>query len=132
MIGPMALPLAGSAVALALCSSASALLAARSPRLLRILATPLLGLAGLAALAAGLAGLVAGGVATATLPFGLPWLPWHVRLDVLSAFFLTVIGVVTVAVGIYAPAYVRGFERGRDSLAGLGVFAGKKQAGKHA
>ena len=92
--------------------------------ILRLVATPLLGLCGLAALGAGLTALVLGGSVQATLPLGLPWLPWHVRLDPLAGFFLSVIGVVTCAVGLYGPAYVRGFEHGRDSLVALGGFSG--------
>ena len=118
------LSLAALAVMLALASGAASVFAAWVPRVLRTLAMPLFGLAGLAALAAGLSALFHGGVGTATLPLGLPWLPWRVRLDALSGFFLAVIGVVSFAVGLYGPAYVRGFEHGRDSLAALGGFAG--------
>src|SRR5512134_992785 len=99
------------------------------PRIVRVLVMPLFGLAGLAALAAGLSALFQDGVVTATLPMGLPWLPSRVRLDALSGFFLGVIGVVSVAVGLYGPAYVRGFEHGRDSLTALGGFAGLFLAG---
>jgi len=119
-----ALILAALAVALALASAASSLLAVRRRRALRLLALPLFGLAGLAALAAGLAALLTGEVGTATLPLGLPWLPSRVRLDALAGFFLAVIGVVSLAVGLYGPAYVRGFERARESLAALGGFSG--------
>ncbi|MGB7934485.1 MAG: hydrogenase 4 subunit B, partial [Gammaproteobacteria bacterium] len=101
----------------------------RTPHIVRTLVMPLFGLAGLAALAAGLVALFQDGVATATLPLGLPWLPSRVRLDALSGFFLGVIGVVSVAVGLYSPAYVRGFEHGRDSLTALGGFAGLFLAG---
>lgn len=118
------LPLAGLAVALALASSAVSLLASRQPRVLRWFAMPLVGLAGLAALAAGLWALMADGSVTATLPLGLPWQPWRVRVDALSGLFLMIIGLVTVAVGIYGRSYVRGYERGRDSLTALGGFTG--------
>ena len=124
-----ALALAALAVLLALVSSAVSVFALRAPRIVRTLAMPLFGLAGLAALAAGLVALFQDGVATATLPLGLPWLPSRVRLDALSGFFLGVIGVVSVAVGLYGPAYVRGFEHGRDSLTALGGFAGLFLAG---
>ncbi|WP_295393370.1 hydrogenase 4 subunit B [uncultured Thiodictyon sp.] len=119
-----ALALAGLAVALALTSAVVSLLAKRVPATLRLVATPLLGLAGLAALAAGLAALLLGGSIQATLPLGLPWLPWHVRLDALAGFFLLLIGVVTCAVGLYGPAYIRSFEHGPDSLTALGGFSG--------
>jgi hydrogenase-4 component B len=123
------LPLAGSAVALALLSALVSLFSARMPRVLRSLAMPLFALAGLVSLVAGLSALLQDGVTTAELPLGLPWLPWCVRLDALSGFFLSVIGVVSSAVGIYAPGYVRGFEHGRDSLAALGGFTGLFLAG---
>ena len=118
------LALAGLAVLLALASAFTSLFAERNPAALRRVATPLLGLSGLMAMAAGMMALILGGSAQATLPLGLPWLPWHVRLDALAGFFLLIIGVVTSAVGIYGPAYVRGFEHGPDSLTALGGFSG--------
>ena len=129
MISSPGLALATLSVLLALVSSAVSLFAGRIPRLLRLVALPLFGLAGLAALAAGLAAMFQDGAATATLPLGLPWLPSQVRLDALSGFFLSLIGVVSLAVGGYGPAYVRSFEQGRDSLAALGGFAGLFLAG---
>jgi formate hydrogenlyase subunit 3/multisubunit Na+/H+ antiporter MnhD subunit len=123
------LVLAGSAVALALVSALVSLYSARVPQLLRQLVMPLFALAGLAALAAGLGALVQGGVAVAELPLGLPWLPWGIRLDALSGFFLCVIGVVSFAAGVYGRGYVRGFERGGDSLPALGGFTGLFLAG---
>jgi formate hydrogenlyase subunit 3/multisubunit Na+/H+ antiporter MnhD subunit len=123
------LTLAGLAIGAALASAVVSLAADRYPFVLRLLAMPLLGLSGLGAAAAGLGLLAAGGVQTATLPLGLPWLPWQLRLDVLSAFFLLIIGVVTAAVAVYGPGYVREFEKGRDSLAALGGFTGLFVAG---
>ncbi len=115
---------AAVALVLALMSSAASLLTAMDARALRVLATPLFGFAGLAALAGGLTALFQESTATLILPFGLPWLPWHLRLDALAGFFLSVIGVVSMAVGVYAPAYVRDFERGQNSLIALGGFTG--------
>jgi hydrogenase-4 component B len=120
----IALWLTALAVGLTLASSLASILTTWTPALLRTLALPLLGLAGIAAAVAGSIALVQGEVATATLPLGLPWLPWHLRLDALSGVFLVIIGVVTFAVGLYGPAYVRGFENGKDSLAALGGFTG--------
>jgi hydrogenase-4 component B len=120
----IALWLTALAVGLALASSLASVLTTWTPALLRTLALPLLGLAGIAAAVAGSIALVQGEVATATLPLGLPWLPWHLRLDALAGVFLVIIGVVTFAVGLYGPAYVRGFENGKDSLAALGGFTG--------
>lgn len=124
MTADATMPLATLALTLALASAASALFAGFIPRILRVLSLPLFGLAGLAALAAGLTALLSGEISSATLPFGLPWLPWQLRLDALAGFFLCVIGIVSIAVGIYGPAYVRGFEHGRESLAALGGFSG--------
>ena len=122
----ISLQLAAGAVALALLSGLVSLFPARRWRLL---AMPLFALAGLVGLVAGVGALYHGGVATAELPLGLPWLPWQVRLDALSGFFLCVVGVVSIAVGLYAPGYVRGFEHGHDSLRALGGFTGLFLAG---
>lgn len=122
----LALQLAGGAIVLALLS---ALVSFFPATVRRHVAMPLFTLSGLVALVAGLVALINGGVATAQLPLGLPWLPWQVRMDVLSGFFLSIIGVVSFAVGIYAPGYVRGFERGSDSLRALGGFTGLFLAG---
>ncbi|SDX67854.1 Formate hydrogenlyase subunit 3/Multisubunit Na+/H+ antiporter, MnhD subunit [Allochromatium warmingii] len=129
MIADPSLSLALFAVLLALASAAVAPLAGRRPRLLRRGAVPLLGMAGAMALVAGLWTLSAGTSASAILPLGLPWLPWHVRLDPLAAVFLVLIGLVTTAVGFYGRDYVRDFERGRDSLTALGGFSGLFLAG---
>ncbi len=80
----------------------------------------LLGLSGVAVTASGLAGLLAEQTMVDQLPLGLPWLQWHIRLDALSGFFLTVIGVATFAVSLYGPGYVRTFRHGGYSLAALG------------
>jgi len=120
----VALSCAELSVGLALASALAAQFSAAVPRILRTVATPLIGLSGLAALAAGLVTILNGTIATTELPLGLPWLPWRIRLDALSGFFLGVIGVVSTAIGIYAPGYVRGFEHGRDSLPALGGFTG--------
>ncbi|EXJ13516.1 hydrogenase 4 subunit B [Imhoffiella purpurea] len=124
-----ALLLAGLALLLALGSAGVSLLAGRRPLVLRQVAMPLFGLAGVSAVLSGLFALLGDGSATTVLPLGLPWMPWHLRVDALSGFFLLVIGLVTSAVGLYGPSYVRGFERGRDSLAALGGFGGLFLAG---
>ncbi|HUL10945.1 MAG TPA: proton-conducting transporter membrane subunit, partial [Methylococcaceae bacterium] len=89
----------------------------------------LLGLSGLSAVLAGAGALLAGSVLVDTLPFGLPWLSWHIRLDPLSGFFLCVLGLPLIAVSLYGPGYVREFERGKHSLAALGLFTGLFVAG---
>ncbi|CAL1242061.1 hydrogenase 4 subunit B [Candidatus Methylocalor cossyra] len=89
----------------------------------------LLGFSGLSAVLAGLGTLLSGAVLTDTLPFGLPWLNWHIRIDPLSGFFLCVLGLPLVAVSLFGPGYVREFEHGKHSLAALGLFTGLFVAG---
>ncbi len=64
-----------------------------------------------AALGLALAGLALGALfaapQTAVLPLGLPGLPFHLRLDHLSAFFLLVIGAATVGISVFAAGYFR-------------------------
>jgi formate hydrogenlyase subunit 3/multisubunit Na+/H+ antiporter MnhD subunit len=45
--------------------------------------------------------------AEAVLPLGLPDLPFHARLDALSAFFLLLLGAVAAGVSVYAGGYFR-------------------------
>lgn len=123
---PSPLALAISALVLALVSATVSAFAA-NPRgrvLVRRAALPLVGVCGALTLAAGLTALYAPAPESLLLPLGLPWLPWGLRLDPLAGFFLCIIGLVTVAVGLFGPAYVRGFERGPDSLAALGIATG--------
>ncbi|RMG38331.1 MAG: hydrogenase 4 subunit B [Gammaproteobacteria bacterium] len=117
------------AVLVALASALAALLTRRRPELIRHLVMPLLGASGILALAGGLAGLLAGHTETLTLPMGLPWLHWQLRLDVLSGFFMALIGTVVVGAAFYGPGYVREFEHGQDSLPALGGFTGIFVAG---
>lgn len=55
------------------------------------------------------------------LAIGLPDLPFHLRLDPLAGFFLTVIGLLAVFVSIYSIDYVKGY-LGRRSITSLVVF----------
>ena len=41
------------------------------------------------------------------LPLGLPDLPFHLRLDALSAFFLCLLGIASTGISIYAAGYFR-------------------------
>jgi hydrogenase-4 component B len=50
------------------------------------------------------------------LPLGLPDLPFHVRLDSLSAFFLLLLGATAAAISFYSAGY---FASVRDNSAGL-------------
>ncbi len=125
----MSLSLAAVAVLLALLSAALSLGARRYPGALRVVAFPLLGLAAAAAILGGGGALLGGGTVAAQLPLGLPWLPWHLRLDALSGLLLVIIGLVLGAVSLYGPGYVREYEHGRESLPALGGFTGLFVAG---
>jgi len=52
----------------------------------------------------------------AVLPIGLPGLPFHLRLDSLSAFFLMIIGGVSAGVSAFAAGY---FRKGEGTPPGL-------------
>ncbi len=96
---------------LALAACGTALLAALMPLFLRhqpalrTALSTLLAISGLLAIAAGTIGLLQGGGNT-TLPLGLPWLPLHVGVDALGAFFLLVIGALLFPVAIYTQGYL--------------------------
>ena len=51
---------------------------------------------------------------SAILPLGLPDLPFHLRLDQLSGFFLCVIGLLVLFVSIYSIGYIKGLPPGRS------------------
>lgn len=53
---------------------------------------------------------------TLVLPLGLPDLPFHLRLDALSAFFIALVGAVAVGVSLFSAGY---FRRGEGTLPGL-------------
>ncbi|HEY1289681.1 MAG TPA: hydrogenase 4 subunit B [Burkholderiales bacterium] len=84
---------------------AAALAAPGSLRLARALypAGALVGLAlGVTALAS-----VGDAESTRVLPLGLPGLPFHARLDALSAFFLLLLASVAAGVSVYTTGYLR-------------------------
>jgi len=55
-------------------------------------------------------------VQTELLPLGLPGLPFHVRLDTLSSYFLFVLGIVSTGVSFFSAGY---FNKEEDTPAGL-------------
>jgi hydrogenase-4 component B len=55
------------------------------------------------------------------LLMGLPDLPFHLRLDPLAGFFLTVIGLLAFFVSIYSIGYIKGF-LGKRSVTSLVIF----------
>jgi hydrogenase-4 component B len=76
---------------------------------------PLGAVLGIILAATGLAG-VFGGPQTALLPLGLPDLPFHLRLDSLSSYFLFVFGIVSTGVSIFSAGY---FRQGEGTPPGL-------------
>jgi formate hydrogenlyase subunit 3/multisubunit Na+/H+ antiporter MnhD subunit len=52
----------------------------------------------------------------AVLPLGLPDLPFHLRLDALSAFFLFVLGAAAIGISLYSAGYFRTMEEGKLGL----------------
>ena len=67
-----------------------------------------LGIAGLAAISADAQSVV--------LPLGLPDLPFHVRLDALSAFFIVLLGFATTGISLFCVGY---FRHGQGTAPGL-------------
>jgi formate hydrogenlyase subunit 3/multisubunit Na+/H+ antiporter MnhD subunit len=76
---------------------------------------PLGAMASLLAAAAAALSLDAG-TQTAVLPLGLPGLPFHLRLDALSAFFLLLLGAAAAGVSVFAAGY---FRQGEGTPPGL-------------
>ena len=56
---------------------------------------------------------------TAVLPLGLPDLPFHLRVDALSAFFLILLGSTTAAISMFSAGY---FRAGEGTAPGLICF----------
>lgn len=81
----------------------------------------LLILSGGSAIFGGLLALLSGQILVDQLPFGLPWMTWHIRLDSLSGFFLVVVGLGVLAASIYAPGYVREYNNDRHPFWLLGA-----------
>lgn len=80
-----------------------------APRRLRFVSRGLFPASAVVALLLAIVALAAIGddAQTAVLPLGLPDLPFHVRLDALSAFFLLVLGAAGAAVSLFSAGYFR-------------------------
>jgi formate hydrogenlyase subunit 3/multisubunit Na+/H+ antiporter MnhD subunit len=89
-----------------------------APRSVRFVAKVLFPLgAGLGAVLAGVAlGAIAAPPHVYVAPLGLPDLPFHFRMDALSAFFLLLLGAVSAGVSVFAAGYIR---PGEGTPAGL-------------
>jgi hydrogenase-4 component B len=77
--------------------------------------------ASFAAVVAGIMAVQNGTNTSAVVAMGLPDLPFHLRLDPLSGFFLCVIGLLAFFVSIYSLGYVKGFAPNR-SVARFVIF----------
>jgi len=108
-------------------SVAAALLATRNDTA-RFAVYGLLAVSALLSIASGITGLLTHASVAIALPVGLPWLPMHMRLDALGAFFLLTIGALLIAVSIYSIGYVKAYAD-RKGFASLGVFMGLFVAG---
>lgn len=69
--------------------------------------------ASLMAFLAGFLALLSGGREAVFLKIGLPDLPFHLRLDPLSGFFLVVVALIVFLVSIYSIEYVKGIAGNR-------------------
>ncbi|MBE0626306.1 MAG: hydrogenase 4 subunit B [Burkholderiales bacterium] len=74
------------------------------------------GALGALALAAAALSALGGVTQSVVLPLGLPELPFHLRLDALSAFFLLLLGTVTAGISVFAAGY---FRQGEGTAPGL-------------
>jgi formate hydrogenlyase subunit 3/multisubunit Na+/H+ antiporter MnhD subunit len=96
----------------------AALLLQGSQRLLSRLVFPLGALGALGIAGVGAAGMVLPPSAV-ILPIGLPDLPFHLRLDALSAFFMVLLGGASFGITVYAVGYFRSMAAGTLALLAL-------------
>jgi formate hydrogenlyase subunit 3/multisubunit Na+/H+ antiporter MnhD subunit len=96
----------------------TSLLLQGSQRLLTLLVFPLGALGALAIAGVGFAGMLLP-VSAVVLPIGLPDLPFHLRLDALSAFFMVLLGGAAFGITVYASGYFRSMAAGPLALLAL-------------
>lgn len=96
----------------------AALLLQRVPHLLSRLVFPLGALGALFIAGVGVAGLLLP-TSTIILPIGLPDLPFHLRLDALSAFFMVLLGGAAFGITVYASGYFKSMAAGPLALLAL-------------
>jgi hydrogenase-4 component B len=113
--------IAASAVLLFLFVGAFAFVLGRHQRLLIDICFSLAAVSSFLGFAAGVLCVARGEAEKIVLLLGLPDLPFHLRLDPLSGFFLTVIGLLSCFVYVYSIGYVRGFI-GKRSVTSLVIF----------
>ena len=101
-----ALPVVLAAVAAWLLIGSTGLVAWRRLRIVSRVLFPLgAGVGAVLAIAACLA--IAAPPGEAILPLGLPDLPFHLRIDALSAFFLVLLGCASTAISLFSAGYFR-------------------------
>jgi formate hydrogenlyase subunit 3/multisubunit Na+/H+ antiporter MnhD subunit len=96
-------------------------LLSRKQRVLIVIFSVVTSIASLMSLAAGVMTVGTGAAESVVLLMGLPDLPFHLRLDPLAGFFLTVIGLLSFFVSVYSAGYLRGF-LGQRPVTRLVVF----------
>ncbi len=116
-----AINMAGSAVLLLLFTAAAAAVLKRNQQLMITACYILASVASALVVASGIWTVSSETIIQAILPIGLPDLPFHLRLDALSGFFLTVVGLLSLFVSIYSIGYVKGF-LGHRSVTSLIIF----------
>src|SRR5512135_3194419 len=87
----------------------------RAPQLINNVVFPLSALASLILAATGVYALAAT-PGIMVLPLGLPDLPFHLRLDPLSAFFLILLGGASLGVSVFSAGYFKGMAGGTLGL----------------
>jgi len=100
--------LAGAAVILLLGSAVLAMFLGRFQRLLVAVSFLIASAASLLALVAGIWTVNSNITNQAIMAMGLPDLPFHLRLDSLAGFFITIVGALSFFVSIYSLGYVKG------------------------
>ena len=120
----MILFLAYSAIILSILSGSIALVRLSWPALPLQWIFWLMRLASVAAIFAGIGGLNMAQSFVATLNLGLPWLPWHIHFDSLSALFYLIIGIAVLSVSFYAPHYTQTMQNDPQQFAQLSFFTG--------
>ncbi|MBI5192893.1 MAG: hydrogenase 4 subunit B [Nitrospirae bacterium] len=108
--------LASSSILIVLAVTILVPLFGRNQRLLINVSFPLSAIASCLAVSAGVWTVWKGGSESYILHMGLPDLPFHLRLDSLSGFFLTIVGLLGLFVSIYSIGYVKGFLAHRSVL----------------
>lgn len=115
LTGLLPIDLVGGVVVLWLVLAFAGLLFQRHPQKIAGLIFPA-GALGALVLAVTALSALEGAPNVAVLPLGLPDLPFHLRLDALSAFFLFVLGAASIGISLYSAGYFRTMETDKLGL----------------